>query len=97
MSKPLILFFPFPLLSHYSRCIMVANSIRNEFEIQFSYDTKFDHLIRNAGYESFDCENFNSQIVLHDSKKFSFQWINEVSLRKIFLSQIDSQDSSLSW
>ncbi|MEO5673675.1 MAG: glycosyltransferase, partial [Chitinophagales bacterium] len=89
MSKPLILFFPFPLLSHYSRCVIVANSIRNEFEIQFSYDAKFDHLIRKAGYGSFNCENFDSQIVLNDSKKFSFQWINEVSLKKIFLSQVD--------
>ena len=34
--KPVVLVFPFDLLSHYTRCIQLAQSIQDEFDISFN-------------------------------------------------------------
>jgi UDP:flavonoid glycosyltransferase YjiC (YdhE family) len=87
-SKPAVLFFPFDLLSHYSRCIQLAESIQNNFEIYFSSSKKYNDLIFNAGFKVFDCESFDPQIVLEDSRKFNFSWLNYENIKRVFQSQV---------
>ena len=87
-SKPAILFFPFDLLSHYSRCIQLAESIQNKNEIYFCASEKYNELIFNAGFKVFDCEFFDPQIVLEDSRKFKFSWLNYENIKRVFQSQV---------
>ena len=87
-SKPAILFFPFDLLSHYSRCIQLAESIQNNFEIYFCSSKKYNDLIFNTGFKVFDCESFDPQIVLEDSRKFKFSWLNYENIKRVFQSQV---------
>lgn len=89
MIKPLVLFFPFPLLSHYSRCLMLANDLRDNFEIRFADDEQYHYLIYQNGFSTFSCENFDAQKVLADSRKFSFEWLNETDLNRVFISQVN--------
>jgi len=87
-SKPVILFFPFDLLSHYTRTIQLAKSIQDKYDILFSASCKYNDLISEAGFNKFDCEKFDPQVVLADSSKFKFSWLNYENLKRVFQSQV---------
>jgi len=89
-NKPVILFFPFDLLSHYSRCIQLAQSIQDKFEIYFSSSVKYNNLVFEAGFKKFDCETFDPQVVLEGSRKFKFSWLNYENLKRVFQSQVNA-------
>jgi UDP:flavonoid glycosyltransferase YjiC (YdhE family) len=90
MSKPLILFFPFPLLSHYTRCLMLAHELRHHFECRFAADAKYDSLIAEKGFGTFSCENFDADTVMEHSRRFSFDWMKRNELERVFLSQVSA-------
>ena len=83
-----ILFFPFDLLSHYSRSIMLANSIKEQYEVQILYSEKYNDLYDALKISSFQCLSFDAEMILQHAKKFSFNWIQEDYLETIFLDQV---------
>jgi UDP:flavonoid glycosyltransferase YjiC (YdhE family) len=84
-----ILFFPFDLLSHYLRCLVLADTYdKKTTKIFFLSSLKYNHFIKDHGYETFDSEQFNAAHVMQCSEKFDFSWLNEYDLEKIVLSQI---------
>lgn len=87
-DKPLILFFPFNLLSHYLRCIELANSIRDTHRVLFAGSPKYNSFIEQHDYEHFDCENYNAEEMIDCASRFDFSWINESSIERIMLSQV---------
>jgi len=87
-QKPVVLIFPFDLLSHYSRCIQLAKSIQDKYEIYFNSSRKYNNFIMNAGFKHFDCESFDPDIVLEDSRKFEFSWLNYDNLKRVYLCQV---------
>jgi len=87
-TKPIILFFPFDLLSHHTRSIQLARSIHDKFDIHFSFSNNYNHLINEAGFKIFECETFDSQVALEDSSKFKFSWLNYENLKRVFQSQV---------
>lgn len=86
--KPRILFFPFPLMSHYTRCLMLAKEVKDDYEIFFRDERKFFGLIQEAGFRTFDAEDFDAEDVLMHSKNFSFEWMNQTELEKVLHSQV---------
>jgi UDP:flavonoid glycosyltransferase YjiC (YdhE family) len=84
-----ILIFPFDLLSHYLRCLVLADSYdQNEYRILFQSSKKYDHYVKKHGYGTFNAEQFDTDYVMQCTKNFDFSWLNEADLKKVLLSQI---------
>lgn len=89
-KKPEILFFPFNLLSHYVRCLELAKYYEADYGILFKSSTRYNHLIRAAGFGTFECKDFDAEYVSRCMRKYSFKWINEKDLEFIYNSQVNA-------
>lgn len=69
---------------------MLAREVKDDFEIYFQEEEKFSSLITDSGFQTFSAEKFDADEVLKHSQKFSFGWMNESLLEKIFLSQCNA-------
>ena len=49
-QKPLLLIFPFGLLSHYLRCLMLAKHFRDHFRVLFAYDERYADFCRERRF-----------------------------------------------
>jgi len=84
-----ILIFPFNLLSHYLRCLVLADSYpKDEYSIFFLSSDKYDHFIINHGYKTFSCRQFESDYVMACAKNFDFSWLGLNELESILNSQM---------
>ncbi len=83
-----ILIFPFGLLSHYLRCIELAKQYYGKYEVLFASHPKYNSFVLEAGYKTFDCESFDTDLVMKCSQKFDFSWLNEKDIECVLLSQI---------
>lgn len=85
----LILIFPFNLLSHYLRCLVLADSYdKNQYQILFLHSPQYAIFVERHGYATFSCAQFQSDYVMVCTRNFDFSWLNEVELERILLSQI---------
>jgi UDP:flavonoid glycosyltransferase YjiC (YdhE family) len=85
----LILVFPFNLLSHYLRCLVLADSYdKNQYRILFLYSPQYARFVEQHGYETFACEQFQPEEVMECARNFDFSWLNEADLDKVLVSQI---------
>jgi len=84
-----ILIFPFNLLSHYLRCLVLADSYdKKDYRILFLHSPEYAGFVKRHGYETFSCEQFDADYVMNCAKHFDFSWLNEETLEQILLSQI---------
>ena len=88
MHKPIVAIFPFDLLSHYTRCIQLANVIRDRFEVLFCRSDRYEALLQESGYASFDCKSLDSGRVLAGAREFDFSWIETSVLEEVFWGQV---------
>lgn len=86
--RPLMLFFPFDLLSHYLRCLMLAKYFSPYFEILFVYSETYTHFVNKQGFESFTCQSLDAKKIMEAVKKFNFSWINEKDLHEVLTAQV---------
>ena len=89
-NMPVMLVFPFELLSHYIRCLQLATAMRNDYDVYFVHSHRYAHLVEEAGFKTFACAAFNPNEVMACARKFDFSWMNYGTLQLIFLSQIES-------
>lgn len=87
--KPLILVFPFGILSHYLRCLMLCRHLRNHFDIRIAYHPAFASFIQQEHLGTFDCESINSGSAVESVKQFDFSWMNETTLKKVYHEQVN--------
>ena len=84
-----ILVFPFDLMSHYTRCVVLAEKFySSESEVLFQHSSRYAALVEKHGFKSFDCENFDADYVMQCAADFDFSWLNERDIERIFLSQV---------
>lgn len=88
--KPEILFFPFDLLSHYTRSLELAKEYRSDYHIYFKNSSKYSDLIRENAYDTFDCKDFDAEYVNTCMRKFNFKWLNYNDLEYVLNSQIEA-------
>ncbi len=88
IQKPIVLVFPFNLLSHYLRCLQLADAIRDDYDIYFARSDKYESWVEKAGFNTFSCDTFDPEWVMDCAKKFDFSWINERDLERILESQV---------
>lgn len=86
--KPLLLIFPFGLLSHYLRCLMLARHFKTYCKVLFAYDEKFAEFIAGEGFQTFICHSLDAVSVLECVKKFNFSWLNEEDLECVYNDQV---------
>ncbi len=91
-NKKRILFFPFNLMSHYLRCIVLAKQYPND-EIFFPYSEKYNDFVSKEGYSTFNVESFDPVKVMKDAAKFDFTWLNEKDIERVFKSQVNALKS----
>lgn len=90
MTK-VILIFPFDLLSHYLRCLVLADRYdQNEYKILFQSSAKYNLYVEQHGYETFKAKHFDSDLVTQCAVKFNFDWITEPNLAEVLLDQISA-------
>jgi UDP:flavonoid glycosyltransferase YjiC (YdhE family) len=84
-----ILVFPFDLMSHYTRCVVLAEKFYgSDSEVLFQSSSRYNGLVVKHGFKTFDCETFDSYYVMQCAAKFDFSWLNERDVERVFLSQI---------
>jgi UDP:flavonoid glycosyltransferase YjiC (YdhE family) len=86
-NKPLLLVFPFGLLSHYLRCLVLCRHLRDYFEIKIANNPAFRSFITQEALATFECEEINADAAIKSMKKFDFSWLNEAELERAFLEQ----------
>lgn len=86
-----ILIFPFNLLSHYLRCIVLAQKYDpSEYEILFQSSPNYDSYVTKHGFKTFSCEQFDPEYVMKCTAKFDFSWLNQADLERIMLAQVSA-------
>lgn len=88
-AKPLLLVFPFGLLSHYLRCIVIAKHLSPYFKIKFASHPQYNHFVTHEGFTLFDYQHADEKIVMQKVKKFDFSWMSENNLESSFTNQVD--------
>lgn len=88
-SKKIILFFPFDLLAHYLRCLVLADQYdKDEFDIYFLHSEVYLSFITTHGYKTFPAVTFNAAQVMACAEKFDFSWLEYHTIENIFLAQV---------
>jgi UDP:flavonoid glycosyltransferase YjiC (YdhE family) len=87
-TKPLILVFPFGLLSHYLRCIVLADHLKEKFTLKFAAHPEYSAFAEAEGYGMFECAYMNGNEAVSGIKDFDFSWLHEQNLEQTFLSQV---------
>lgn len=87
MRRKRILVFPFDLLSHYLRCITLAQDY-TACEILFVSSRQYNNFVTRAGYSTFECESFDPNQVMEKARRFDFSWLNRADLERIYLAQV---------
>jgi len=85
--KPLLLVFPFGLLSHYLRCIVVARHLSPFFRIRFAHHEKYSHFVKQEGFATFPFPPTDETAVMSRIARFDFSWLNEHDMEEWFLNQ----------
>lgn len=86
-AKPLLLIFPFGLLSHYLRCLVLARHLSPYFKIKFAGHPEYNHFVEKEGFAFFDSIYMDEKEVMQDVNDFNFSWLNEKDLEISFRSQ----------
>ncbi len=90
--KPLLLIFPFGLLSHYLRCLALAKHLSPYFKIKFAHHPAYNHFIEQEGFTTFAYSGLNEEKVMQHVKNFDFSWLNEQNLEMLFKEQVEIID-----
>lgn len=89
LTKKVVLFYPFPLLSHYLRCLVLAKTYDDtEYEIYFLSAKEYNAFVFEHGYQVFDGKQFNAEEVMQCSNRFDFSWLNATDLEEVMLDQV---------
>jgi UDP:flavonoid glycosyltransferase YjiC (YdhE family) len=86
--KKTILFFPFNLLAHYLRCLVLAGQYdRDVYDIYFLESAQYDGFVKENGFQTFSAPNFDAEHVMSCAEQFDFSWLEETMLEQVFLGQ----------
>lgn len=81
--KPLLLVFPFDLLSHQVRCVKVALTLSAHYEIRFASSRKWSAVYKAEGFGEFAYTGFDPEVVMRDASRFSFDWLRAAELERV--------------
>lgn len=83
-----ILIFPLNVLSHYLRCLVLADQYdKEEYHILFLHSSKYEKYVKESGYGQFFCDQFDPEYVMNCARNFDFSWLNRADLERIMAAQ----------
>jgi UDP:flavonoid glycosyltransferase YjiC (YdhE family) len=85
--KPVALFFPFDLLSHYLRCLQLAEAIRGDYDCVFLHSDSYGGFVEGQGFRQAAGRKLCAAEVVRQSKDFRFDWLENTALEAVFRSQ----------
>jgi len=86
--RPVLLIFPFDLLSHYLRCPQLADAVRDLYDVRFAHSATYVDHVAKAGFETFACDCFDASQVMACSQGFDFGWLNRTNIERIYSDQV---------
>lgn len=90
-KKKKVLFFPFELLAHYLRCLVLADRYnKDEYEVYFAYSESYHGFVEAHGYKSFVAPGFDPEVVMACAAKFDFSWLEYKSMEHVLLGQVSA-------
>lgn len=91
-ARKTVLIFPFNLLSHYLRCLVLVDRYfsGDEYEIFFVNSKAYNKFIEEQGYRTFHCEQFDAGYVIERAEQFKFSWLNEKDIERVLTSQVSA-------
>ncbi len=84
--KPTILIFPFELMAHYARCLVVAEYLEKDFRILFQASC-YDELVHRAGFATFSTDRLPERALVADCKATDLLAFAEPDLERVMLAQ----------
>lgn len=88
LTMKIILVFPFNLLAHYLRCLVLAQKYdKEEYRILFLESSNYDKFVKEAGFETFSCLGFDADHVTECARRFDFSWLSLPEMETIMLAQ----------
>ncbi len=88
-ERPLVLVFSFDFLSHYLRCLQLANRFRDEVDFVFAHTKRYHKWIQEAGFPTFAFDDTDAEIILEYSTRFDFSWMSVTELDRVMAQQIE--------
>jgi UDP:flavonoid glycosyltransferase YjiC (YdhE family) len=90
-TKKKVLFFPFDLLAHYLRCLVLADQYdKTQFEIYFLHSEAYASFVEAHGYQTFSATTFNSTEVMACAANFDFSWLEYRVIEEVLCAQISA-------
>ena len=87
-EKPLLLVFPFGLMSHYLRCLMLSRELKKYFTIKFLDNPDYRDFIRQESFDTFTCSYLDPSKAIEGVRRFDFSWLEKEELRRLFNNQV---------
>jgi UDP:flavonoid glycosyltransferase YjiC (YdhE family) len=84
--KPTILIFPFELMAHYARCLVVAEYLEKHFRVLFQASC-YDELVHRAGFATFHADRLPERALVADCKTTDLLAFAESDLERVMLAQ----------
>jgi UDP:flavonoid glycosyltransferase YjiC (YdhE family) len=92
LNRKTILVFPFDLMAHYLRCIVLAKEYP-DYNVLFQSSSTYNKYVKSAGFEIFESPHFDAKKVLENAKRFKFDWLNEKDLYQVLTGQIEAMNT----
>lgn len=68
---------------------MLAEKIRNDYDIFFCHSDKYSGFLNKKGFPVFNCKNFNAEKTVEDIRHFSFNWLNTDDINEVLTDQTE--------
>jgi UDP:flavonoid glycosyltransferase YjiC (YdhE family) len=88
-EKPLLLVFPYDVMAHYLRCLMLAKHLQPYYNIKFLYSSRYHSFVLETGFGTFECAALDADKVQRNVQDFDFSWLNESDLSYIYNKQVE--------
>ena len=82
--------FPFDLLAHYLRSIVLIEDYSQNCEVLFQSSPAYNSYLVEREIKHFECASFNSKKVMECARKFDFSWLNYDDILKVYSSQLEA-------
>jgi UDP:flavonoid glycosyltransferase YjiC (YdhE family) len=88
ITKKKVLFFPFDLLAHYLRCLVLAEQYKEDYEVYFLHSDAYKGFVEQHGFKTFRASTFDSAHVMACAANFDFSWLEYSVIEDVFLAQV---------
>jgi len=88
--KRRVVFFPFDLFSHYLRCLPLAESVREDFDVfvTASRTESANQRVREAGFSLVECRSVDAGRMSLLESRLDHSWLRREELEPILLDQV---------